>query len=426
MTETGDSILNIQANNAPRGERPNFIGTGKPPFRPIVHHMWGRQNPTIIKIRVFLGYRYLLHRVFSLSFFAWYRYKLIMSAMSGASADMKESGQTQTDGGGDTSKDYYIDSYAHFGIHEEMLKDEVRTKAYMNAIEQNKHLFIGKIVLDVGCGTGILSLFAARAGAAKVYAVECSNIVVQCRQIVKDNNYDDVIEVIQGKMEDIELPVEHVDIIISEWMGYFLLYESMLETVLYARDRYLRPETGIIMPDRAILYISAIEDGEYKQDKIDFWGNVYGFNMNCIKDIALTEPLVDTVNSKSVISAPKPLLSLDLNTCTVADLSFETDFKLKSIQNDFCHAFVTYFECAFTSVHKPIIFSTSPHAQYTHWKQTIFYLREPITMCTGEELSGTLSCAPNDRNARDLDISIKINFAGRLMKMQTTNFYRLR
>ncbi len=59
-----------------------------------------------------------------------------------------------------TSADYYFDSYSHFGIHEEMLKDEVRTKSYMNAIEQNKHLFRGKIVLDVGCGTGILSMFA--------------------------------------------------------------------------------------------------------------------------------------------------------------------------------------------------------------------------------------------------------------------------
>lgn len=52
-----------------------------------------------------------------------------------------------------TSKDYYFDSYAHFSIHEEMLKDEVRTKTYQDAILSNKHLFRGKTVLDVGCGT---------------------------------------------------------------------------------------------------------------------------------------------------------------------------------------------------------------------------------------------------------------------------------
>lgn len=70
-----------------------------------------------------------------------------------------------------TSKDYYFDSYAHFGIHEEMLKDEVRTLTYRNAMYHNKHLFKGKVVLDVGCGTGILCMFAARAGAAKVIGV---------------------------------------------------------------------------------------------------------------------------------------------------------------------------------------------------------------------------------------------------------------
>lgn len=325
-----------------------------------------------------------------------------------------------------TSSEYYWDSYAHFGIHEEMLKDEVRTRSYMNAIEQNKHLFAGKIVLDVGCGTGILSMFAARAGARKVYAVECSNIVQQAREIVKDNKLDDIVEVLQGKMEDITLPVEKVDIIISEWMGYFLLYESMLDTVLYARDKYLNRETGIIMPDKAVLYLTAIEDGAYKSDKIDFWDNVYGFNMSTIKNIAMTEPLVDVVNSSAIISNFKPVLNLDLLTCSVEDLSFEADFKLKFTRNDFCHALVGFFECAFTQVHKPIIFSTSPSAKYTHWKQTVFYLAESLTVCAGEELEGGIVCKPNERNARDLDINISTKFEGRYMTSNKSFLYRLR
>ena len=84
-----------------------------------------------------------------------------------------------------TSKDYYFDSYAHFGIHEEMLKDEVRTLTYRNSIWHNKHLFKGKVVLDVGCGTGILSMFAAKAGAAKVIGVDMSGIVESARKIVE-------------------------------------------------------------------------------------------------------------------------------------------------------------------------------------------------------------------------------------------------
>ena len=72
-----------------------------------------------------------------------------------------------------------------------MLKDEVRTLTYRNSIYHNKHLFKGKVVLDVGCGTGVLSMFAAKAGAAKVIGVECSSIVDYARKIVKANNLED-------------------------------------------------------------------------------------------------------------------------------------------------------------------------------------------------------------------------------------------
>ena len=139
------------------------------------------------------------------------------------------------------SADYYFDSYAHFGIHEEMLKDEVRTRSYMNSIIQNPHLFKGKVVLDVGCGTGILCMFAAKAGAKAVIGVDCSSIIDQAKEIVRVNKLDHIVTLIKGKVEEISLPegIDKVDIIVSEWMGYFLFYESMLETVLVARDKFL-------------------------------------------------------------------------------------------------------------------------------------------------------------------------------------------
>ena len=65
------------------------------------------------------------------------------------------------------------------------------------------------------------------------------------------------------QVEEITLPVEKVDCIISEWMGYFLFYESMLDTVLYARDKWLVPG-GLILPDKATLSMVGIEDGEYR------------------------------------------------------------------------------------------------------------------------------------------------------------------
>lgn len=133
-------------------------------------------------------------------------------------------------------EDYYFDSYSHFGIHEDMIKDSIRTNSYKNAILRNSYLFHNQIVLDVGCGTGILSFFAVRAGASKVYAVDCSDIIDHSQRISAINHFTDKVVFFKGKIEEIELP-EQVDILISEWMGYFLLYESMLDSVIIARDK---------------------------------------------------------------------------------------------------------------------------------------------------------------------------------------------
>jgi protein arginine N-methyltransferase 1 len=67
------------------------------------------------------------------------------------------------------------------------------------------------------------------------------------------------VTIIKGKVEEIKLPVEHVDIIVSEWMGYFLFYESMLDCVLFARDKWL-VKGGILLPDKFVLKVAGCED----------------------------------------------------------------------------------------------------------------------------------------------------------------------
>jgi len=326
-----------------------------------------------------------------------------------------------------TSKDYYFDSYAHFGIHEEMLKDEVRTLTYRNSMWHNKHLFKDKIVLDVGCGTGILSMFAAKAGAKQVIGVDMSSIVEHAKQIVEDNHLSDKVTILKGKVEEITLPdgIDKVDIIISEWMGYCLFYESMLDTVLYARDKWLAPG-GLMFPDRATLYVTAIEDRQYKDDKIYWWDDVYGFNMSAIGKVAVSEPLVDVVDRNQVVANSCLLKEIDIQTCTKADIPFQSDFLIQLKRNDYVQALVTFFNIEFTHCHKRVGFSTAPEAPYTHWKQTVFYLQDYLTCKKGEELSGTFKMTPNERNVRDMDFEIGIEFNGELAQVKENNKYRMR
>lgn len=102
-----------------------------------------------------------------------------------------------------------------------------------------------------------------------VIGIDSSGIIEQAKEIVKANGYEETVKLIRGKVEEVSLPegVEQVDIIISEWMGYFLFYESMLDTVIVARDKWLKDE-GLMFPDKATLYLCGIEDGQYKDEKI--------------------------------------------------------------------------------------------------------------------------------------------------------------
>ncbi|CAL5438101.1 unnamed protein product [Camellia sinensis] len=324
-----------------------------------------------------------------------------------------------------TSADYYFDSYSHFVS--EMLKDAVRTRTYQNVIYKNPFLFKDKIVLDVGAGTGILSLFCAKAGAKHVYAshVECSHMADMAQEIVKVNGFSDVITVLKGKIEEIELPIAQVDIIVSEWMGYFLLFENMLNTVLYARDKWL-VSNGVVLPDKASLYLTAIEDAEYKEDKIEFWNNVYGFDMSCIKKQSMMEPLVDTVDQNQIVTNCQLLKTMDISKMAPGDASFAAPFKLVAERDDYIHALVAYFDVSFTKCHKLTGFSTGPRSRATHWKQTVLYLEDVLTICEGEALVGSMTVAQNKKNPRDVDIMIKYSLNGRRCVVSRTQSYRMR
>ena len=109
---------------------------------------------------------------------------------------------------------------------------------------------------------------------------------------------------------------------------------------------------------------------------------------------------------KAVVTDPTAILTLDLYKCTVADLAFDAAFSLPVRRTDYVHALVAWFDIEFSACHKPVKFSTGPHTKYTHWKQTVFYLPDVLTIEAGESIKGSLSCKPNEQNRRDLDIGI--------------------
>ena len=159
--------------------------------------------------------------------------------------------------------DAYLDEYGTLYDHIGMLHDHERMASYHDAIKIHgaaQH-FAGKVVLDVGAGSGVLSVWAAQAGARKVYAVEGTSVARHAERLVKAHNLENVVTVLRGRMEEVELP-EKVDVIVSEWMGYFLLRETMVTSVLHARDKWLQPN-GVLYPSSVRLLLGELRDAEF-------------------------------------------------------------------------------------------------------------------------------------------------------------------
>ena len=289
----------------------------------------------------------------------------------------------------------YFESYSRFSIHREMLSDAPRTRAYQRALERNPSLLRGSRVLDVGCGTGILSLFAARAGAARVVAVDGSGRMARlARAAAAANGFADRVEVLHGEVEALaSLPGGPADVLVSEWMGYALLFEGMLDSVIRARDRLLRPG-GAVLPDRASLHVAG---GGAGSSSVPFWSEVYGFDLSCVGREVHAESarvgVVAPVAAADVVTGAACLRAYDLCALREEEVGFlSEEFELRpgSAPAE-VHTLVLWFDVEFSErfcAEEAVRLSTSPLAAPTHWAQTVLHLREPVPLGGGTRSGG--------------------------------------
>ena len=308
----------------------------------------------------------------------------------------------------------YFASYGQLNLQLEMLNDRPRTLAYRKAIQQNASFLNGKTVLDVGCGSGILSLFCARdGGAKKVYSIEASDVADLALEVVQSNNLDDTISVLKGKVEDIELP-EKVDLIISEWMGTFLVFEYMIESVLYARDQWLKPE-GTTWPSRAKLYLAPCSAEKHYEEKISVWNEQYGFDFSPFKKKAkeefLSRPFYDyELDKTNCLSDSAVLLDLDLNFLTIDELQMMSgEFRFKITKDGPLHGVCSWFSVTFGQVptvpSEDVTLSTGPDEPLTHWKQNLFLLDNPVNVFSGNVIIGSAVLKRNLQYKRHLTVN---------------------
>ena len=318
--------------------------------------------------------------------------------------------------------DYYFDSYSYMDIHQEMLSDWIRTEAYRDSMLKNQHLFKDKIVMDIGCGTGILSMFAAKSGAKHVYAVEMADVYKVAQEIVKKNGFGDKITILNGKVEEIELPVEKVDIIVSESMGYLLLFEGMFDSVLWARDKYLA-KNGMLFPDRATIHLAGLDDLKFNSKKRQMYYNQFQCNLARMNEFVNLEPLVDTCNSDAIITNEAVIADIDLMTCTLKDLDLVAGYQIKAEKRGFVSGLVSWFDVYFSFGKEHIVLSTSPFEEQTHWKQGIMYFNTDLPVEVGDVIRGSVIFSKCKVNFRDLDIKLSYKLKNKHVEIDNSQFY---
>ncbi|KAG6407681.1 hypothetical protein SASPL_130678 [Salvia splendens] len=363
------------------------------------------------------------------------------------------------------SKSRYLDETLHALLIEDLLG---RFKHIGFSPDIDTSLLV---VLDVGCGTGILSIFCAQAGAKRVYAVDASNIAIQimlgwsspneilayclllrANEVIKANNLSDTVIVLHGRVEDVEID-EKVDVIVSEWMGYMLLYESMLGSVITARDRWLKPG-GLILPSYATLYMAPVSYPERYSESVDFWRNVYGIDMSAMmplaKQCAFEEPSVEMISGENVLTWPHVVKHVDCSTLTIEELqTVSTRFTFKSMMRAPFHGFAFWFDVEFgtSSVNtsksnnaqpallaapddtateadktkkranpsEGLVLSTAPEAPPTHWQQTLIYFYDPIEVEQDQVIEGSVTLTQSLENARFMNVHLEYSSGGRFL-----------
>jgi protein arginine N-methyltransferase 3 len=215
-------------------------------------------------------------------------------------------------------------------------------------------------------------------------------------------------------------------------MGYCLLFEAMLDSVLWARDRYLKAD-GLMVPSHATLRIAPLADSELVHEHISFWNSIYGFSMSGMRAPAYEEAHVRIVKPAAIAAESAVFLQLPLHTITTDELTFVKEFSVTlSDDVDSLDAWVVWFDIFFLTSRDSklpanpipskmrkeeiVAFTTGPFGPDTHWQQGIFFVnrenKSGVPLKKGQVIEGKIGFRKKQDKSRLLDINIEWDATG--------------
>jgi protein arginine N-methyltransferase 1 len=285
------------------------------------------------------------------------------------------------------------EGFASVLTHHQLLQDTVRVLAYQAAIARHSR---GCSVVEIGCGSGILSIFAARAGARRVVAIEESEIASLAERMFRANGCNGVVELRRANSRDVELD-EPADLLIHEILGSDPFVENLLPSVLDARERLLRPG-GRLLPCRVQVLCLGIEiETKSHRDQAYFLAEaaeaqrLYGVDMTPLLELLaavdprLLAPPFEDADSKTfkpkVLSEECLLVDLDLRTDGLDRAGKPSEARLRIQSPGILGSLAVYFRA---HLDEDIQLANAPFAPLTSWGRRV------------RPLSGRLAVAPGD------------------------------
>lgn len=293
-------------------------------------------------------------------------------------------------------------------VHKKLLQDKIRIRAYDKAIKQTVRK--GSIVVDLGTGTGLLAFLAAKAGADRVYAIECMNVVRLAEEIAQANSIAEKIVFIKGDSRNVTIP-ERADILLSEVIGHCVLDENMLDSVIDARCRFLK-NGGQVIPQMVEMFFAPIFD-EKAYDQLMFWkGRICNIDYTPTWTKAVNTVYVCEWNHQTFLGKPQVLASIDLASINKVDLSGKSSFAVT--QDGMLNGFAGWFKATLDSKND-ITINTGPSRANTHWGYAFFPIEEPAPIKKGQTISFELTCY-SDGNSTTWEWIGRVMSGGKLVR----------
>jgi len=270
--------------------------------------------------------------------------------------------------------------------HHEMLIDKVRVESYQQAILQVVQK--GDVVLDLGCGTGILSLFACRAGARRVYAVEAEPVIEIAKRVIEDNGYTDRIIFMNDWSTYVELP-EKVDVIVTETIGNLGFEEGILDWVADARKRFLK-KGGRVIPQEVELFLAPVRY-DPDRDRTSAWvEDFYGLDFSSVRDIAVNQVFPIRLDQADLLGPGAPMLKVDLMEEVKGFYQGRNSIQIES--NGVLQGLGGWFRSLLVD---DVSITNAPPNQIPSWWHVFFPLEAPLDVQEGDYLLLEASINPS-------------------------------